>query len=100
MTSTSEPRLASPKPYPVARGAHRPRGGSLFLITPSREACGIETFTRKLVAALAASDPAAGDELLAVSGRWRDLGTTLGRVARAERVVFSLPLVAWKRMLV
>jgi glycosyltransferase involved in cell wall biosynthesis len=69
------------------------------MITPSVEPCGVEVFTRKLVGALVASDPAAGDESLPIGGGWRELVAALPRVARADRVVFSFPLVAWKRVL-
>jgi hypothetical protein len=37
--------------------------------------------------------------IMPVSGRWRDLLAMLRRIAQADRVVFSVPLVAWKRML-
>jgi glycosyltransferase involved in cell wall biosynthesis len=64
----------------------------------------VETFTRTLVAALAARDhdavQAAAYELVSVSGRWRDVPALLHRIAQADRVVFGFPLVAWKRMLV
>jgi len=61
----------------------------------------VETFTRTLVAALAARDhDAATYELVSVSGRWRDVPALLHRIAQADRVVFGFPLVAWKRMLV
>jgi glycosyltransferase involved in cell wall biosynthesis len=72
----------------------------LFLLTSSDEPCGVETFTRTLEGALASSDPDAGYELLSISGRWRDLPAMFRRIAQADQVVFSLPLVAWKRMLV
>ena len=74
-----------------------PATRALFLVADSREACGVEVFTRKLVAALAAGE--GGCELYPVSGRWRDLPAAMARVAQAERVVFGLPLVAWKRVL-
>jgi glycosyltransferase involved in cell wall biosynthesis len=74
-----------------------PATRALFLVADSKEPCGVEVFTRKLVAALAADE--GGCELLPVNGRWRELPSVIARVARAERVVFGLPLVAWKRVL-
>jgi glycosyltransferase involved in cell wall biosynthesis len=68
---------------------------TLFLSAGSKEPCGVEVFTRKLVAALGAAE----GELYPVSGRWRDLPAAINRVVRAERIVFGLPLVAWKRVL-
>jgi glycosyltransferase involved in cell wall biosynthesis len=97
MTAASHTRVISSTSMPLAGAATKAR--CLFLLTPSGEPCGVETFTRTLAGALASSDPGAGYELLAVSGRWRDLPATLRRIAAADQVVFSLPLVAWKRML-
>jgi glycosyltransferase involved in cell wall biosynthesis len=76
------------------------RGRCLFLYPQSRQPCGVEIFTRTLVAALKASAPEGGYELLPVSGRWRDVPSLLHRIAGAEQVVFSFPLVAWKRVLI
>ena len=73
--------------------------GCLFLLTPSKEACAVEIFAQKMVSALQSRYPDQGYELLTVSGRWRDLPYVFRRIAGADRVVFSLPLVAWKRML-
>src|SRR3954468_18566710 len=75
-----------------------PAAQTLFLVADSKEACGVEVFTHKLVAALAANE--SGHVLYPVSGRWRDLPAAMDRVAPAERVVFGLPLVAWKRVIV
>ncbi len=71
----------------------------LFLLTPSKEECGVESFARLLVSALQTAYPDDGYALLAVSGRWRDLPFIFRKIARADQVVFSLPLVAWKNML-
>jgi glycosyltransferase involved in cell wall biosynthesis len=70
-----------------------------FLLTPSKEACAVETFTRMLVSALQLRYADARYELLPVSGRWRDLPFIIRSVAGADRIVFNLPLVAWKRIL-
>jgi glycosyltransferase involved in cell wall biosynthesis len=75
------------------------QGRCLFLLTPSEEACAVEIFTRSLVSALRSRYPDEGYELLPVSGRWRDLSFIVRKVVKADRVVFNLPLVAWKRML-
>src|ERR1700723_2350180 len=71
----------------------------LFLLTPSREECGVESFARLLVSALQNDYPDDGYAVLAVSNRWRDLPAVLRKIAAADQVVFSVPLVAWKRLL-
>jgi glycosyltransferase involved in cell wall biosynthesis len=71
----------------------------LFLLTPSKEECGVESFARLLVSALQNDYPEDGCAVLAVSGRWRDLPTVLRKIAAADAIVFSVPLVAWKRLL-
>ena len=77
----------------------REAGRCLFLLTPSGEECGVESFARLLVSKLQAAYPDGGYDLLPVSSRWRDLSTGLREVARARSVVFSVPLTAWKNML-
>ncbi len=84
---------------PLATPRAAPRRGSLFLLTPSKEACAVEIFTQKLVRAMQLRYPDQGYELLTVSGRWRDLPSIFRKNADADGIVFSLPLVAWKRML-
>src|ERR1700736_5467302 len=96
----SEIQIISGTSIPLTGAATRARKRALFLASRSDEPCGVETFTRTLVAALAARDQDAGYELVAVSGRWRDIPPLLGRIAQADRIVFGFPLVAWKRMLV
>src|SRR3984893_1705772 len=100
----SETQIISRTSIPLAGAATCVRKRSLFLSSRSEEPCGVETFTRTLVAALAARDRAAGQdggyELAVVSGRWRDVPALLQRIAQADRIVFGFPLVAWKRMLV
>ena len=78
-------------------GSARPR--NLFLLTPSGEQCGVESFARLLVNALNAGHPDAGYALLPVSPHWRDLPALLRQVRRADGIVFSVPLVAWKNLL-
>ena len=73
MTVMSETRVVSGKSFLLAGQAIRTRGGSLFLSTQSDDPCGVEIFTRKLIAALKTSAPDSGYELRCVSGRWRDL---------------------------
>jgi len=85
------------QPHGEGRGKTRRR--TLFMVTPSKEACAVENFTQKLVSALQSRYPDQGYELLAVSSRLRDLPSILRSVAGADCVVFNLPLVAWKRML-
>ncbi len=71
----------------------------LFLLTPSQEECGVEAFARLLVGALQNDYPDDGYAVLAVSNRWRDLPAVLRKIAAADGIVFSVPLVAWKRLL-
>ena len=71
----------------------------LFLLTPSKEECGVESFARLLVSALQNDYPDDGCAVLAVSSRWRDLPAVFRKIAAADQVVFSVPLVAWKRLL-
>ena len=77
----------------------RARERRLFLLTPSREECGVESFARLLVGALQNDYPDDGYAVLAVSSRWRDLPSVFRKIAAADEVVFSVPLVAWKRLL-
>lgn len=75
------------------------RDATLFVVSQSGEPCGVEVFTHKLVAALQLAEPSSAYAALHVTERWRDLPRVIARTARAERVVFGLPLVAWKRTL-
>jgi glycosyltransferase involved in cell wall biosynthesis len=104
----SETQIISGRSIPLTGAATRTCKRALFLASRSAEPCGVETFTRTLVAALAARDHVAGQdggqdagyELVAVSGRWRDVPALLQRIGQADRIVFGFPLVAWKRLLV
>src|ERR1700681_2973293 len=79
--------------------AGRARDRCLFLLTPSKEECGVESFARLLVSALQNDYPDDGYAVLAVSNRWRDRAAVFRKIAAADAIVFSVPLVAWKRML-
>jgi glycosyltransferase involved in cell wall biosynthesis len=83
----------------MAPAIGRARQHCLFLLTPSKEECGVESFARLLVSALQNDYPDDGYAVLAVSDRWRDLPAACRKIAAADRVVFSVPLVAWKRLL-
>jgi glycosyltransferase involved in cell wall biosynthesis len=87
-------RRGAPLPA-TARAQNR----CLFLLTPSKEECGVESFARLLVSALQYDYPDDGYAVLAVSSRWRDLPAALRKIAAADQIVFSVPLVAWKRLL-
>src|SRR6202045_4383003 len=71
----------------------------LFLLTPSKEECGVESFARLLVSALHNDYPDDGCAVLAVWSGWRDLPAVFRKIAAADGIVFSVPLVAWKRLL-
>jgi len=71
----------------------------LFLLTPSKEECGVESFARLLVGALQNDYPDDGYAVLALSSRWRDLPAVFRKIAAADQIVFNVPLVAWKRLL-
>jgi len=88
----------------IHKAAAMPVGGRarqrcLFLVTPSGEECGVESFTRLLVSKLQTSYPDDGFGLLTVSKHWRDLPAVLREVARADQIVFSVPMTAWKKLL-
>jgi glycosyltransferase involved in cell wall biosynthesis len=88
----------------VQRSAPVPASGRapercLFVLTPSKEECGVESFARLLVSALQSDYPNDGYAVLAVSSRWRDLPSVLRKIAAADSIVFSVPLVAWKKLL-
>jgi glycosyltransferase involved in cell wall biosynthesis len=100
MTIASEARLVSVSDHSTALAGTAASARCLFLFTRSDEPCGVETFTRTLAAALESSDGDSGYELLSISGRWRDLPAIFRHIAHADRIVFSFPLVAWKRMLI
>jgi glycosyltransferase involved in cell wall biosynthesis len=68
------------------------------VFTPTAHPCGVEIFTRTLADAL--GGPVGDYAPLAVSGRWRDLPSLVGDVARSRHVIFNFPLNAWKRMIV
>ena len=87
------------RPAKYEKSQVMPQRRCLFLLTPSKEACAVEIFTQKMVSALQSRYPDQRYELLTVSGRWRDLPRMFRGIAEADRIVFSLPLVAWKRML-
>jgi glycosyltransferase involved in cell wall biosynthesis len=83
-------------PMPAAAPA---RERCLFLLPRSSEECGVESFARLLVSALQDDYPEQGYAVRAVSDRWRDLPDVFRKIADADQVVFSVPLVAWKRVL-
>ena len=87
-------RRGAPVPAAV-----RAQDRCLFLLTPSKEECGVKSFARLLVSALQNDYSDDGYAVLAVSSRWRDLPAALRKIAAADQIVFSVPLVAWKRLL-
>jgi hypothetical protein len=95
----SEARVFSAIPLPSPAAAARFGSRSLFLSARSSEPCGVETFTRTLVEALAQSDRNGRYTLRAVSGRWRDVPPLMREIMQSDGIVFGFPLVAWKRRL-
>ena len=83
---------------PRARTAPENAGAALFVFTPTAHPCGVETFTRAMVAAL--SEPAGRYVALPVSGRWRDVPAEIAAIARSRQVIFNFPLNAWKKLIV
>jgi glycosyltransferase involved in cell wall biosynthesis len=73
-------------------------GSALFLVSPSRTPCGVETFARHL----ARSWGAAGHEArqIAISGRMQELPNIWHALINAEALVINAPVVAWKRVLI
>lgn len=82
-----------------AEAAGRRGARCLFLLTPTNEECGVESFARLMVSELQNNYPDDGYAVLGVSGRWRDLPALFREIAGADQIVFSVPLVAWKRKL-
>ena len=66
----------------------------LFLLTPSKEECGVELFARLLVSALQNDDPDDGCAVLAVSSRWRGFPPC---AARSPRPIRSFSACPWWR---
>lgn len=90
-TDTIHGSAAAPAAGPV-------RERCLFLLPQSNEECGVEMFARLLVQALQDDYPEQGYAVLAVADRWRDLPAVWRKILNADQIVFSVPLVAWKRV--
>ena len=84
---------------PVKSTSRAGTAATLFVYTPSAEPCGIETFTRTLLDALRAREPGCNYQALPLTQHWRDWRHLLRDVWRCRKIVFNLPLVAWKRRL-
>lgn len=67
-----------------------------FPLTISKEPCGVEDFSRRLVAA--ASDLNDGNHYVTcdISSNWKSIAKTFWK---ADQIIYNLPLVAWKRMI-
>ena len=72
----------------------------LFIVSTSATPCGVEAFALRMTAALQRHQPKATNELLPVSGQWSKLPNTLRNLAKANRIAFNFPIVAWKRTIV
>lgn len=81
----------------MIRDADLPPRRSLFLISPSRAPCGVESFARLV----AAHWPQAGEEArtLAVSGRPGDILAIWTALSEVDALVVDVPVVAWKKVL-
>lgn len=84
----------------TSRSVGRAAARCLFLLSPSEQKCGVEDFARLVVASLQSTYPQEDYKILPVAGRWRDLPMLLREIAKVDRVVFSVPLLAWRRLLV
>jgi glycosyltransferase involved in cell wall biosynthesis len=88
---------AAPTVVPARTEPENP-GAALFVFTPTAHPCGVEVFTRAMVAALA--EPPGRYAALAVSGHWRDVPAEIVEIARSRQVIFNFPLNAWKKLIV
>jgi glycosyltransferase involved in cell wall biosynthesis len=70
---------------------------TLFLLSPSRAPCGVESFARLV----AAHWPQAGEEAdtLPVSGRLGDILAIWTALSEVEALIVNVPVVAWKKVL-
>jgi glycosyltransferase involved in cell wall biosynthesis len=75
------------------------RSKCLFVLPEAEVPCGVEAFTRELVNSLQLVDTTHQYAILPISGSWRELGATVRAICRANAVVFSFPLIAWKRVI-
>ena len=73
------------------------RGFVVSLASPSNAPCGVEMFARGL--ARAVGELGLDSRLVAVAGRLGDAPTLWRALARADALVVSLPVVAWKKAL-
>jgi glycosyltransferase involved in cell wall biosynthesis len=74
------------------------RSKCLFVLPEAEVPCGVEAFTRELVHSLQLVDTTHQYAILPISGSWRELGAVARAIVRADAVVFSFPLIAWKRV--
>src|SRR4051794_13363986 len=74
------------------------RSKCLFVLPEAEVPCGVEAFTRELVNSLQLVDNTHQYAILPISGSWWELGAVARAVGRADAVVFSFPLIAWKRV--
>jgi glycosyltransferase involved in cell wall biosynthesis len=73
-------------------------GSAVFLISPLRTPCGVETFGRHLARSWSAAGYEAGQ--IAISGRVRDLYSVWRALIDADALVVNAPVVAWKQVLI
>jgi glycosyltransferase involved in cell wall biosynthesis len=73
-------------------------GSAVFLISPSRTPCGVETFGRHLARSWGAAGHEAGQ--IAISGRMRDLYSVWRALVDADALVVNAPVVAWKHVVI
>jgi glycosyltransferase involved in cell wall biosynthesis len=84
--ATAEKTMTSSTPRPT-----------LLVVSTSKNPCGVEGYTRVLISALQQVAPNGTYEEFRVSGYWSELPSLLRLLAHSDSIVFSLPLVAWKR---
>jgi glycosyltransferase involved in cell wall biosynthesis len=92
---------AQPKPQPGLHddGHAAERRQCVFVLPAAEIPCGVEGFTRELVNSLQVGDTTHQYEVLPISGAWRELGAIARAMGRANVIVFSFPLIAWKRVI-
>jgi len=92
----SQTNLVNEAAHPTS-GAH---DRCLFILTPNDKKCGIEDFACVALSNLQRFHPDQGYAALVVSGLWRDFPSVVRKIVRAKQIVFNVPLLPWRRLVV